>query len=110
MSQIAGFHGLWISAEIEDCADGGSLGCTKRPGPFDVHGVVADFGEAEQAFSLGDKIRQFLCKLRVVPDGFDEVQQLLAPQIFPRVAKSKLLLYVQRGLALFNPSVMKCYG
>ena len=47
-------------------------------------------------------IRQYLCKLRVVPGGFDEVQQLLVHQIFLRVAKSRLLLYVQRGFALFN--------
>jgi hypothetical protein len=67
-----------------------------------VHSVVANFREAEQAFNLGDKIRQFLCKLRVVPGGFDEVQQLLVHQIFLRVAKSRLLLYVQRGFALFN--------
>jgi hypothetical protein len=37
-----------------------------------------------------------------VPGGFDEVQQLLVHQIFLRVAKSRLLLYVQRGFALFN--------
>jgi hypothetical protein len=79
-------------------------GCTKRLGPLDVHSVVADFGEAEQAFNFGDKIRQFLCKLRVVHGGLDEVQQFLAHQIFQRVAKSKLLLYAQRGFASFNPS------
>ena len=58
-----------------------------------MHGVVADFGEAEYAFNSGDEPWQFLRKLRMVLSSLDEVQQLFAHQIFQRVAKSKLLLY-----------------
>ena len=54
------------------------MGCTKRRGPLDMHGVVADFGEAEHAFNSGDEIWQLLRKLRMVLSSLDEVQQLLA--------------------------------
>jgi len=75
-----------------------------------MHGVVADFGETEHAFNSGDETWQFLRKLRMVPGGLHEVQQLFAHQIFQRIAKSKLLLYAQRGFTLFNPSAMKFYS
>jgi hypothetical protein len=46
----------------------------------------------------------------MVLGSLDEVQQLFAHQIFQRIAKPKLLLYAQRGFALFNPSTMKFYS
>jgi hypothetical protein len=75
-----------------------------------VHCVVADLSEAEHAFNFGYETGQLLRKLRMVLGDLDEVQQLLAHQIFQRVAKSKLLLYAQRSFALFNPSLMKFYS
>ena len=74
-----------------------------------MRGIVADFGEAEHAVNFGNGIGHFLRKLRMTLSGFDEVQQLLAHQIFQRIAKSKLLLDAQRGFALFNPWLMKFY-
>jgi len=47
----------------------------------------------------------------VVLGGLDEVQQLPIHQIFQRVAKSRPLLYAQRGFALLIPSPpMKGYS
>lgn len=74
-----------------------------------MNGVVADFGEAEDTFNLGDEKRQFLSKLGVVPGVLNKVQQLFAYQIFQRVAKSETPLYALCGFTLGDPSPMKFY-
>jgi len=65
----------------------------KRFGPLNVHGIVADLGEAEQTFDFRYRIRQFLRKLGMALGGFDEVRQFLGNQTFQCVVKSKLVLY-----------------
>jgi hypothetical protein len=75
-----------------------------------MNGVIADFGEAEDAFNLDDESRQFLGKLGVVCGSVNTVQQLFAHQLFQRVAKSETLLYALCGFALGDPSPMKFYS